>query len=243
VAKHRLGIDIGGTGIKAGLVDLEQGLLVGERKRVRTPTDPEAMVEAVRGLATDFGYEGPVGIGFPAVVIDGRVMSANNIQPDWVGVDARTLFHESLGLPVEMVNDADAAALCEGRYGAARDAAGSVMVVTFGTGIGSGLLHDGVLVPNVELGNLELDGHVPSESYFCGNARDDEGLTWPEWGSRANRFLRHVQTIFSPVLFVVGGGVVRKWDEWRHQLDPGLAVVPASRANDAGVIGAATLVA
>jgi polyphosphate glucokinase len=237
----RLGIDIGGTGIKAGLVDLATGELVGDRVRVRTPTAPDAVVESVKGIVGQMSHEGPVGIGFPAVVIDGWVWSANNIDRSWIGVDARSRFSEAIGDDVVMVNDADAAALCEGRYGAAAGVSGVVLMLTFGTGIGSGLLHDGALVPNLEVGMLELDGHYPAESHFCGNSKSDEGLTWEEWGARANRFLGHVRIVFSPKLIVLGGGLVADWDKWRHTLDPGLPVVPAMKRNNAGIIGAATV--
>jgi polyphosphate glucokinase len=237
----RLGVDIGGTGIKAGLVDIEKGELLGERLRVRTPTAPKEIVEAVKGLVTQMGHDGPIGIGFPAVVVDGWVWTANNIDRAWIGVEARRLFQEATGLDVRMVNDADAAAICEGRFGAAMRVPGVALMVTFGTGIGSGLLNDGVLVPNVELGMLELDGHVPAETYFCGNAKEDERLSWEEWGQRANRFLLHVRTIFSPKVIVVGGGLVGDWEKWAHTLDPELPVVPAMKGNSAGIIGAATL--
>jgi polyphosphate glucokinase len=200
------------------------------------------VVDAVKALVEQMAHEGPIGIGFPAVVIDGWVWSANNIDRSWIGVDARSRFSEATGAEVVMVNDADAAALCEGRYGAAKGVSGVVLVVTFGTGIGSGLLHDGTLVPNLEVGMLELDGYFPAETYFCGNTKSDDGLTWDEWGARANRFLGHVRTIFSPKLIVVGGGLVADWDQWRHTLDPDLPVAPALRQNNAGIIGAATVV-
>ncbi|MCI0544533.1 MAG: ROK family protein [Actinobacteria bacterium] len=238
----RLGIDIGGTGIKAGLVDVALGELVGDRVRVRTPTEPATVIATVGKLVAEMGYQGPIGIGFPSVIRDGRVWTANNIDPSWIGLEAVSLFSEATGTVVRMVNDADAAALCEARFGAAKGVDGVVLVVTFGTGIGSGLLKDGELVPNVEVGILELDGHIPAETYFCGNSKEDENLTWDQWGNRANRFLGHVARVFNPAQIVVGGGLVNHWDQWRDCLDPRLPVTPAARGNNAGLIGAATLV-
>lgn len=240
----RIGIDIGGTSVKAGIVDLADGVIVGEREKLRTPKPalPEKVASTVAELVSRFDHRGPVGIGFPAVVDGGVVKTANNIDSSWIGVDALALFGETLGREVGLVNDADAAALCESRYGAARGLGGTVVVLTFGTGIGCGLLHDGRLVPNVQIGDIELDGHVPAESYFADSARFEEGLTWEEWGGRASRFLGHVAKVLSPRLLVVGGGASEEWDRWSPSLPPELPVVPASRGNLAGIIGAATLV-
>ena len=241
----RLGIDVGGSGIKGGLVDLATGELVSERAKVYTPQPavPSTMGEAVATIVRGFDYSGPVGIGFPAVVVDGVVSTANNIDPEWIGANARDVFAEACGQPIVLVNDADAAALCESRFGAGRGQDGLVVVLTFGTGIGSGFLVDGELVPNVELGMLELEGYVPAETYFSAKARSREDLSWAEWGARANRFLTHVTKLFSPRLIVVGGGVARKWEKWELHIDNTLPVVQAERANDAGIVGAATLVA
>jgi polyphosphate glucokinase len=244
LARTRLGIDIGGTGIKGGIVDLDAGELISERRRVPTPQPsiPEAVAAAVAGLVSAFDYRGPIGLGFPAVVTDGTVWTANNIDKSWIGFDAGRLFEDVTGSPVSMVNDGDAAALCEVRYGVARDIPGVVLIITFGTGIGAGLINDGRLVPNLQIGDIELDGHRPAEDYFSAAARDGEGLSWEEWAERANRFLSHVKVIFSPRALVIGGGLTRHWDEWSGYLDPALGVVRASRANNAGIIGAATLV-
>lgn len=239
-----VGLDIGGTGIKAGVVDLDTGRLVGKRVRVKTPSPatPEAIVEAAARLVERLGGGGSIGVGFPAVVEDGVVRTANNIDHSWIGRNAATLLETATGRPVSMVNDADAAALCEARYGAARGVDGTALVITFGTGIGSGMLHDGGLVPNLELGSMELDGHRRSEDHFAASAIKREGLSWEEWVARANRFLHYVHRIFSPRLVVAGGGVTKSWEEWAHLLDPDLGVVRASRVNNAGIVGAATLV-
>jgi polyphosphate glucokinase len=239
-----VGVDIGGTGTKAGLVDLGTGYLVGKRRRVQTPepATPESMVTAAAALIAELDHGGRIGVGFPAVVVEGVVHTANNIDQAWIGVNAVAMLEEATGCQVAMVNDADAAALCEARYGAARDVGGVVLVITFGTGIGSGLLHDGELVPNLELGSIEFEGHTPCEDHFAASAIDVEGLSWEKWVPRANRFLAHAKRVFSPELIVVGGGITKDWDEWAHLLDPGLGVVRASRINNAGIVGAATLV-
>lgn len=241
----RLGIDIGGTGIKAALVDLGPGSLIGERVRVETPdpSTPEAVADAVAGLVNGFDYEGPIGIGFPSLVIDRVARTANNIDSSWIGVDVPQLFGQATGRKTAVINDADAAALAEARYGAGSGLRGLVIVLTFGSGIGSGFLVDGELVPNVELGQLELDGHRPAETFFSARARQLESLSWEAWGRRANRFLGHVNAVYSPTLIAVSGGAARKWDKWSGMVDKALPVVRATLANNAGVVGAATLVA
>jgi polyphosphate glucokinase len=241
----RLGIDIGGTGMKGALVDVALGTIVGERVKLGTPQPPTPVTvsKAVATIVEALDYEGPVGIGFPSVLNDGWVSTAMNIHESWVGVNARQLFDDATGLKTVVANDADCAALCEATFGTGRGREGLVIVVTFGTGIGSGFLLGGELVPNVELGVIELDGHRPAESYFSAKAKKRDGLSWMEWGARANRFLSHVDRVFSPELIAVGGGVARRWESWRDQIHPGLPVVRATLANNAGIVGAATLVA
>ena len=171
-----LGIDIGGTGIKAGLVDVSTGLLTSERVRVDTPQPAVSatMALAVAGLADSFGYSGPIGIGFPAVVRDGRVFTANNIDETWIGQSARDIFSDATSREVTILNDADAAAVAEARFGVAKGVPGVVLMLTFGTGIGSGMLVDGQLIPNVELGVIELEGHRPAEVFFSAKARETD---------------------------------------------------------------------
>ncbi len=243
-SRYALGIDIGGTGTKGALVDLDLGDLAGERHRVLTPdpATPEAVAAAVAGLVLELDHPGALGIGFPSVVADGIVLTANNIDRSWIGVDAVALFEKATGRRVRMVNDADAVALCEARYGAARGVGGVVLVVTFGTGIGGALLNDGRLVPNLQIGDIELDGHTPCEKHFAAAAKEQEGLDWKEWAGRADRFLSHVARVFSPKLIVVGGGIVKRWDKWGGFLSPQLPVIPAARINNAGIVGAATLI-
>lgn len=230
--------------MKGALVDLDDGSLVGERVRFDTPepSTPEAMADTLVLMVEEIGHAGQMGVGFPAVVIDGVVHTANNIDQSWIGVDGRALFEDAMGREIRLINDADAAAICEARYGAARGVAGSVLVITFGTGIGSGLLWNGELVPNFQLGDLELEGHRPAESFFSGAARDDFDLSWEEWGERANRFLGHLMFTLWPRLIVVGGGMAKRWDKWSHALDVSMPVVPAESGNNAGIVGAATLV-
>lgn len=237
-----LGFDIGGSGIKCAPVDVTSGELVAERIRIETPqpSTPRAMADAVRSLEDEFETIGPVGIGFPSVVQqNGRVDTAMNIDASWVGVNGKDLFAEALQRDVVMLNDADAAGLAEFEFGAAVGVVGTVIVLTFGTGIGSALAVDGVIAPNVELGVLELDGHRPAERHFSAKARRREGLEWDEWTSRANRYLSHIHRTLAPDLIVVGGGISKHWDKYSGYFDDHLPLVPATLGNNAGLIGAA----
>lgn len=236
-----LGIDIGGSGIKSALVDTSDGSLVTDRVRVDTPqpATPENVTSALAEMVGDYDYDGPLGIGFPSVIRHGIVETANNIDPAWIGRKVTDVFEVATGRSMTVVNDADAAALAEARLGAAAGVRGLVLTLTFGTGIGSGLLVDGRLVPNLELGQIELEGHAPAESYFSAKARRRESLDWDEWGARANRYLQHVNLVFSPDLMVIGGGLTKHWDSFCHTLDDSLPTVPATMGNNAGLIGAA----
>jgi polyphosphate glucokinase len=236
-----LGIDVGGSGIKSALVDLDDGTLVSERLRVDTPVPatPDSIAGELRLKVAEYDYEGPIGIGFPAVIRHGIVETANNIDATCVGSKIGEVFAEATGHEIVVINDADAAALAEARYGAAVGVPGLVLTITFGTGIGSGLLVDGDLVPNLELGQIELEGHVPAETYFSARARRVEDLDWDTWGDRANRYLEHIDAVFSPDLIVIGGGLTKHWAMFSHRIDDSLPVVPAEMGNDAGVVGAA----
>ncbi|MEX1125576.1 MAG: ROK family protein, partial [Acidimicrobiia bacterium] len=204
---------------------------------------PAGIATAVGTLVERLGGKGPIGIGFPAVVKEGLVLSASNIDPSCIGVDAVELFAGVTGREVTVINDADAAGLGESRFGEARDVAGTVIMLTFGTGIGSAMLIDGKLVPNVELGQIELRGVKPAELYFSAKAMTEQGLEWSQWGERANEFVSHIDKVFSPNLIVVGGGVVTKWKAFASAFDPLLRVVPAGLGKNAGIIGAASLAA
>lgn len=236
------GIDIGGSGMKAAPVDLSDGSLAADRLRIDTPqpATPKAMAKVVRKLVAHHGWDGPVGVCMPSVVTNGVVRSAANIDPSWLDVDADALFTQAVGHPVSVVNDADAAGVAEMRWGSGRGRSGVVICLTFGTGIGSGLFVDGVLVPNTELGHLELDG-PDIEKRAAASARDREGLSWEEWGDRVDRYLTHVVMLFSPELIILGGGASKKPERWVHRLDPGCEVAIAEMANNAGIAGAALL--
>ena len=227
--------------MKAALVDVSTGDLISDRYRTETPqpATPDAMAVTIRNLVSEIEYIGPIGIGFPSVVWDGVCYTANNIDESWIGRNAGAVFGDALGQDVIVLNDADAAALAEAQFGVARGIDGLVVVLTFGTGIGSGLLVDGSLVPNVELGMIELDGHPRAEVHFAAKARSEEGLRWEEWGDRANRFLIHVNGFLSPQLIVIGGGAAKRWEKFRDRLDPGLPVELAAIRNNSGIVGAA----
>lgn len=237
---HAFGIDIGGSGMKAATVDLATGDLVTERFRIDTPqpATPAAMADVVVELVRHHGWTGTVGCAFPAVVRDGVVGSAANIDESWLSVNADRMFTEALGQQVHMINDADAAGLAEVRFGPEAARKGVVMMLTFGTGIGSGLFIDGTLVPNTELGHLELDG-FDAESRAAASARKRDDLSWDEWGQRVQHYLEHVEALFSPDLFIIGGGASKKPERWLDQVHLATEIVVASMANNAGIVGAA----
>jgi polyphosphate glucokinase len=238
-----LGIDIGGSGVKGAPVDLATGEFTDERHRIKTPqpATPEAVAEVVREIAGSFAGDigdSPVGITIPAVCQHGVARSAANIDPSWVDVDVDALFTERLQRPVHVVNDADAAGVAEAHYGAARDVTGLVILTTLGTGIGSAFLIEGRLVPNTELGHLEIDGHN-AESRAAQSAMEREDLTYEQWAKRLQRYYSHVEDLFWPDLFVVGGGVSKKADRFLPLLDLRTPIVPATLRNRAGIVGAA----
>lgn len=235
------GVDFGGTGIKGAAVDLALGDFGSERVRVDTPqpATPKAVAEVLAELLAALPpSRGPVGVTVPGVVRHGVVSSAANIDAAWIGTDADALFTAATGRDVHVVNDADAAGLAEVRYGAARGQRGLVIVTTLGTGIGSAMVHDGVLVPNSELGHLEIDGHN-AESRAANSAREREELTWGEWAVRLTRYYSTLEALFSPELFVVGGGVSKRAEEFLPLLELGTPIVPAQLLNKAGIVGAA----
>ncbi|WP_328343013.1 polyphosphate--glucose phosphotransferase [Streptomyces violaceus] len=238
------GVDIGGSGIKGAPVDLEKGDLAQERHKVLTPhpATPDGVADGVKQVVDHFGWTGPIGVTFPGVVTDGAVIrTAANVDDSWIDTDARVLLGERLGgLPVTVVNDADAAGVAEMHFGAGRDRRGTVIVLTLGTGIGSAVFVDGVLVPNTELGHLELDGH-DAEKRASSKAREDHDMTWEHWAShRVRKYLAHVEMLFSPELFIIGGGVSRKSHKFLPHIEGIKAeIVPAQLQNNAGIVGAA----
>ena len=241
-ATQAFGIDIGGTGIKGAVVDTVTGQLLTERRRVLTPqpATPEAVAHVVGGLVAESGWHGSIGATFPAVIKHGVALSAANVDPSWVGTDADKAFTGAVGAGSDVVvlNDADAAGIAEQRFGASRGVNGLVIMLTFGTGIGSALLIDGVLVPNTELGHLELDGH-DAETRAAASVRDEHGMSYKKWARRVNAYMQHVERLFTPDLFVVGGGVSKNADKWVPLLELHTPVEPAQLLNDAGIVGAA----
>ena len=235
-----LGIDIGGSGIKGAPVETDTGRLTGDRHKILTPqpATPKAVAAVVSQLAEHFGWDGPIGCTLPTVVRHGIVHSAANIDKSWIGVDGERLLRKATGRPVTLLNDADAAGIAEMRFGAGRDRGGVVIILTFGTGIGSGVFVDGHLHPNTELGHLEFKG-MDAEHYAAARVRAAEKLTYKKWGTRVNEYLEHLEDILSPDLFVIGGGVSRKMGKFEAYLTLDTEFVPAQLRNEAGIVGAA----
>lgn len=242
--KHVLGIDIGGSGIKGAPVDLHKGEFATERERIPTPEEstPEAVAEVVAQIVDHFGGDiakgSPIGITVPAVVHHGVVRTAANIDPSWIGTDADALFTERVGRSVHVMNDADAAGVAEMHYGAGRGNEGVVLLTTLGTGIGTAMFMGGELLPNTELGHLEIDGH-DAETRAASSAREREELSWEDWAERLQRYYSHVEDLLWPDLIIVGGGVSKKAEKFLPLLHTRAPIVPAQLKNDAGIIGAA----
>ena len=236
------GIDIGGTGIKGAIVDTRTGQLLTERTKVSTPhpSTPDAVAAVVSTMLRDANWTGLVGATFPAVIQHGVARSAANVDKSWIGTDVDATFTKATGEGTDVIvlNDADAAGIAEARFGAARGVSGVVILLTFGTGIGSALLFDGTLVPNTELGHLELNGH-DAEKRAAASVRDAERLSYKEWSGRVNEYMLHVERLFTPDLFVVGGGVSKDADKWVPLLTLRTPVRPAELLNNAGIVGAA----
>jgi polyphosphate glucokinase len=240
---HLLGIDVGGSGIKAALVEPGTGRLLTNRTRLDTPqpATPEAVAATVADLAGRVGGEGPIGVAFPARIRQGVALTATNIDQAFLGTNVDTLLTEATGRPVAVLNDADAAGLAEVRFGAARDARGLVLMLTFGTGIGSALFVDGHLVPNTELGHLVLPSGKVAEPWAADRVRKEKKLSWEEWAARGQVYLDHLEFLFAPDLIVVGGGVSKpeRWKEFERFLKTKARLVPAALRNEAGIAGAA----
>ena len=239
-----IGIDFGGSGIKAAPVDLQTGEFSADRERIDTPEEstPKAVAKVMAELLKKFEHsDSPVGVTVPGVVRkNGVVASAANIDKSWIGTDADDLLSDVLGRSVRVINDADAAGLAEARYGVARGRAGLVIVTTLGTGIGSALLYDGVLVPNSELGHLEVEGH-DAETRAANSVRKNEDLSWEKWAKRLTTYYRTVERLFSPDLIVIGGGVSKHGAEFVPLIDIDTEIISATLRNTAGIVGAAAL--
>ena len=240
-----LGIDIGGSGIKGNLVDPATGDLLAERLKVSTPqpSKPKAVAMVVAEMAEHFDYHGLIGCTFPAIVRRGVTLSAANVHKSWIGTDAASLFSDVTGCDVIVVNDADAAGMAEVAFGAAKGVRGTVLVLTFGTGIGSGMFVDGLLVPNTELGHLNFAGCDSAEDWASSRSKDDEGLSYEVWAGRVTQYLSHLDRLFSPDLFVIGGGISRKWEKFSDYIDVTVPTIPAQLQNEAGIVGAAVAAA
>lgn len=245
--RKALGVDIGGTGIKAAIVDTDTGELVSDRIKLPTPPGGEpndiiatvvTLIERLGGLEADV----PIGVCFPAIVRNGRTMSAANVSKKWIGLDAEKLFEKALGRDIHFVNDADAAGYAEARYGAAKGVPGLVLLTTLGTGIGSALIYNGVLVPNSELGHLQLRGK-DAEKRASYSAKERGRLSWKAWAKRLQTYYTHLESLFSPDLFIVGGGVSKSYEEFLPLLKLGTPIIPAVHRNNAGILGAAALAA
>lgn len=242
MAQVACGIDIGGSGIKSAIVDLETGEFVSDRIRIETPkpATPDAVAEVCRELLEHLhvGADVPVGVALPAPVIHGVVPFMANLDDSWVGVDMNELMERHLGRPIVPLNDADAAGVAEVVYGAAKGVDGLVILTTQGTGIGSAVIMNGVLVPNTELGHLEIDGY-DAEKRASSGQKTLQDLSWRKWAKRLQRYYSHVEMLFSPDLFVVGGGVSKNHEKFMPLLDLKTPMVPAKLLNTAGIVGAA----
>jgi polyphosphate glucokinase len=241
-ARHILGIDIGGSGMKAAIVDLQAGELITERHRIETPkpATPEAMARVVKRLVNHFEWKGPVGCGFPAAIRHGVAVTASNVAKRWIGTAVDELFNEATGLPFIVLNDADAAALAEMKYGAGKDSSGVSILITIGTGIGTAVFNEGVLLPNTELGHVHLPGHIEdAERYASDAARKRRDLSWPEWAEHLDAYLQYMHGLFFPDRFFIGGGASKKFNKFEDYLSVPVPVIPCQLKNEAGIIGAA----
>jgi polyphosphate glucokinase len=239
-----LGIDIGGSGIKGAPVNLQTGEPIADRLKIATPqpSTPDAVADVVAEIVANFkdqtAEDRPVGVTVPAVVKSGVVRTAANIDQSWIGTNGQALLSERVSRPVHLVNDADAAGVAEARYGAARATKGLIFLATLGTGIGSALLYDGMLIPNSELGHLEIDGH-DAEKRAASSVKDKEGLTYEQWAERLQVYFSRVEDLLWPDLIVVGGGVSKKADKFLPLVDIDTEIIQATLLNAAGIVGAA----
>ena len=239
-----IGIDIGGTGIKGGLVDLERGELISDRVKRPTPEggEPDAIMKVVTSILADLqeaADTAPIGVCFPAVVRDGHTMSAANVSKKWIGLAAERLFEQSLGHDITFVNDADAAGYAESEFGAAKDVDGLVIMTTLGTGIGSAIIYRNLLVPNAELGHIDIGEHADYEKYASNAVREAKDLSWKHWAARLKPYYETLERLFSPDLIIVGGGVSKHAADFLPMVDLDTQIVPALLLNKAGIIGAA----
>ncbi len=236
-----LGIDIGGTGIKGALVNIETGKLTTEKHRIPTPNPatPEAVSNTIQELVNHFNWKGKVGCGFPTPLRHGKCLTGGNLHKDWKGIQVDTLFSNKTGNEFSIVNDADAAGLAEINFGAGKGKKGVVIMITLGTGIGSGLFLDGKLVPNTEFGHVLYKNGEIFEKYASDSARKRDDLSRKEWGKRLHKYFKHINLIVSPDLIIIGGGASKKFDKFEAKIDISAPIVAAEAENEAGIIGAA----
>ena len=245
ISTTAIGIDIGGTGIKGAVVDVATGELLSDRVKLPTPKGgrPQDIIETTRKLLATVSAgttDLPIGVCFPAVVKNGHTMSAANVSDKWIGLAAEKLFEKGLGMPIHFVNDADAAGYAESQFGAAQGVSGVVLLTTLGTGIGTALINDGELVPNTELGHLEIDG-VDYETRAAFSAKERDNLSWEKWASRLQKYYSRLEMLFTPDLFIVGGGVSKHHEDFLPLLKLNTRIIPAVHRNNAGILGAAAL--
>ncbi|KZS75766.1 polyphosphate glucokinase [Mycobacterium kansasii] len=239
--RRGFGIDVGGSGIKGGIVDLDTGQLIGDRIKLLTPqpATPSAVAKTIAEVVHDFGWTGPLGVTYPGVVTHGVAQTAANVDKSWIGTNASEVIAAELGgQAVTVLNDADAAGLAEERYGAGKDNSGLVILLTFGTGIGSAVIHNGKLIPNTEFGHLEVGGKE-AEQRAASSVKERKGWSYEKWAQQVTRVLVAIENAMWPDLFIAGGGISRKADKWVHLLDNRTRVVPATLQNAAGIVGAA----
>lgn len=237
-----LGIDIGGSGMKGALVNVETGAMLGKRHRIPTPKSrkPEEMARVIQQIVNHFDYSGPVGCGFPTIIKNGICKSPGNLDASWLNVDVDALFEKTTGLPFKVVNDADAAGHAVMNYGIGKNLKGFVIMITIGTGLGSGAFFNGQLIPNFELGQIPYKEYKKIETWTAGSAIDREGLTYKKWAKRFNKFLNLVELLVSPDHIILGGGASKDWEQYAGYLKLDTPVMPAELQNHAGIIGAAS---
>ncbi|MDO6517822.1 polyphosphate--glucose phosphotransferase [Zobellia uliginosa] len=236
-----LGIDVGGSGIKGALVNIETGKLVSERHRIPTPVGrkPEDMANVIAQIVAHFDYKGKVGCGFPTVIKKGICKSPGNLHKSWLNVNVEKLFEEKTGLDFTVVNDADIAGYACMNYGIGKGMQGLVIMITIGTGLGSGAFLDGRLIPNFELGQIPYKKYKKIELWAAGSAKDREGLSYKKWGKRFNKFLKYVELLVAPDTILIGGGASKDFDQFKECITIETPVIPAQLQNHAGIIGAA----
>lgn len=239
-----LGIDVGGSGMKGGIVNIETGKMISKRHRVPTPASrtPEAMADVIAKIVEHFDYNGKVGCGFPTVIKKGICKSPGNLDPSWLGVNVEELFEKKTGLDFTVVNDADIAGYASMEYGIGKGKDGLVLMITIGTGLGSGAFYDGKLIPNFELGQIPYKKYEKIELWAAASAKEREGLSYKKWGKRFNKFLKYVDLIIAPDLILLGGGTSKDFDEFKEYITIETPVIPAELQNHAGIIGAAAAV-